>query len=67
MFLLTVIFVKHGHIKATIFFIFMKNVVKQTRNFFNTKFQPQRKDRKSSYQVRQILGPFRHLIALSLV
>ena len=46
-----------------IFFIFLKNVLKQ---IFNTKFQPHWKDRKSSYQVRQILGLFCHLIALIL-
>ena len=27
----------------------LKNVLKQTGNYFNTKFQPQRKDQKSSY------------------
>ena len=38
MFLLTVKLVEKGHIKARIFFIFLKNVLKQTWKFFNTKF-----------------------------
>ena len=35
-------------------------------NCFNPKFQPQSKDRNSSYQVRRILGLFCHLTALIL-
>ena len=35
---------------AGIFFIFLKNVIEQTWKVFNTKFGPQWKDRKSSYQ-----------------
>ena len=66
MFLLTAKFVKNSHILARIFFIFLKNAPKRTWNSFNTKFQPQWKDRKSSYKLRQILGLFRHLIALIL-
>ena len=38
------------------FLCFWKIVVKQTWNSFNTKFQSQWKDQKSSYQVRHILG-----------
>ena len=40
-----------------------RNYLKQTGNFFDTKIQPPSKDRKSSYQVWQILGHFCHLIA----
>ena len=66
MFLLAVKFVKNCHILVTIFSIFLKNVLKQTRSSFNIKFQPQWKDRKSSHQVRQGLGLSGHLIALTL-
>ena len=66
MFLLTNKFVKNSHMLARIFFIFLKNVLKQTWMSFNTKFQRQWKDRKSSYQVKQILEPFCNLIALIL-
>ena len=41
MFLLTAKLVKNSHILAKIFFIFLNNVLKQTRNSFNTKFRPQ--------------------------
>ena len=58
--------VKNSHIYARIFLIFLKNVLKQTWNSFNTKFQAQWKDRESSYQVRIILEHFCHLIALIL-
>ena len=66
MFLLTNKFVKNSHMLARIFFIFLKNVLKQTWMSFNTKFQRQWKDRKSSYQVKQILELFCNLIALIL-
>ena len=46
--------------------MFLKNVLKQTWNSFNTKFQPHWKNRESSYQVSQILGRFCHLIAVIL-
>ena len=59
-------FVKKSHIYARIYFIFLKTVLKQTWNCFNTKFGPQWKDQKSSYQVRQILVIFSNLIALIL-
>ena len=38
----------------------------QTWKAFNTKFEPQWKDRESSYQVRQILALFCKLVALIL-
>ena len=41
-------------------------MLKQTWHSFNTKFQTQRKDGESSYQVRIILGLFCHSIALIL-
>ena len=64
MFLLTSKFVKNS--QARIFFIFLKNVLKETWDSFNTKFESPWKDRKSSYKVKQILGLFCHLIALIL-
>ena len=54
MFLLTTIFVKNSHILARIFFIFLKNVLKQTWISFNTKYQLQWKDQKSSHHVKVI-------------
>ena len=62
MFLLTVKFVNNSHIYESIFLFLVTNVLKQTWNSFNTKFQPHWKDRKSTYQVRQIFGPFLLLI-----
>ena len=56
-----------SHIQVRISFIFLRNVLKQTWNFFNTKVQPQWKDQKSSYQVRQILAIFSNLTAIFLV
>ena len=41
-------------------------MLKQTWHSFNIKFQTQRKDGESSYQVRIILGLFCHSIALIL-
>ena len=41
-------------------------MLKQTWDSFNTKFQTQREDGESSYQVRIILGLFCHSIALIL-
>ena len=41
-------------------------MLKQTWHSFNAKFQTQRKDGESSYQVRIILGLFCHSIALIL-
>ena len=39
--LLTAKFVKNSHIWARVYFIFLKNVLKQSCICFNTKFQPQ--------------------------
>ena len=66
MLFLTTEFVKNDHIKDRIFFIFLKNVLKQTRHSFNTKFQTQWKDPESSYHVKITLGLFCHSIALIL-
>ena len=62
---LTAPIVKNSHIEAKIYFMFLKNVLKQTWKSFNTKFRPQWK-RKTNYQVRQILTLFCNLIALIL-
>ena len=59
-------FVKNSHIWSKIYFIFLKNVLKQTRNSFNTKFQAQWKACSSSYQLKQILAVFCDLIPLIL-
>ena len=45
--LLTVPIVKSSHIEARIYFTFLKNILKQTLKFFNTKYQPHWKDWKS--------------------
>ena len=63
-FLLTGEFVINSHIKARIYFVFLKIILTQTRNFIHV--QHQSKDRKSSYQGRQILALFCSLIALVL-
>ena len=57
-FLLTAKVVKTSHIYASISSLFLKIVLEQTWNCFNTKLQLQWKDRKSSYEVWQVLGPF---------
>ena len=59
-------FVKNSHIWSKIYFIFLKNVLKQTRNSFNIKFQAQWKPCSSSYQLKQILAVFCDLIPLIL-
>ena len=46
--------------------MFVKNVLKTTWNCFNTKFQPQVKDRKCSYQLRSILELLSNFFALIL-
>ena len=46
--------VKNIHIWAGIYFILLKNVLKQTWKFFNNRFGPHSNYQKSSYQVRQI-------------
>ena len=58
--------VKNSPFLAEIYFIFLENVIHQTSKAFNTKFGPQWKDRKSSYQVRQIFALFCKLVALIL-
>ena len=56
-------FVRNGHISARIYFIFIKNLLKQTWNCFNTKFGGQRKNGKGIYQWSlQILAIFSKLI-----
>ena len=59
-------FVKNSHILGKIYLIFLKNVLKKTRNSFNTKFQAQWKACSSSYQLKQILAVFFDLISLIL-
>ena len=59
-------FVKNSHILGKIYLIFLKNVLKQTRNSFNTKFQAQWKACSSSYQLKQILAVYCDLIPLIL-
>ena len=56
-------FVKNSHIYARIYFVFLNIVLKQTWNSFNIKFEHQWKDRRNSYQIRQILALFCNLIA----
>ena len=60
------VFIKSSHILAGIYFIFQKDVLEGTRNSCKTKFGPQRKDRKSCFQVRQIAVLFSNLVALIL-
>ena len=43
---------------------FQKNALDQTRKSSNTKFEPQPKDRKSSYHVRQASTLFCKLVIL---
>ena len=64
--LLAVFIVKNSHILAGIYFIFLKKVLDQTWKAFNNKFGHYWKDRKSSYQVGQILALFCKLVALTL-
>ena len=59
-------FVKNSHILGKICLIFLKNVLKQTRNSFNTKYQAQWKACSSSYRLKQILAVFCDLIPLIL-
>ena len=44
--LLTALIVKNGHIFTGTYFIFLKNVLKQTRKSFNTKFNISEKIRE---------------------
>ena len=57
---------KNIHIYAMFIRILLLNVLKQTWNFFNTKFQSQWKDQKIIYLVRSVVGLFYHLTALIL-
>ena len=59
-------FVKNNDIWGKIYFIFLKKVLKQIRNSFNTKFEAKWKAWSSSYQVKQILAAFCDLIPLIL-
>ena len=47
-----------------IYFIFLGNVIHQTSKAFNSKFGAQRKNSKSSSQVKQIFALFCQLVAL---
>ena len=49
-----------------IYFILLRNILKQSWKSFNIKFQPQWQDRIIIYQVRQFLALFCNLIALIL-
>ena len=62
--LLTAPFVKKIHILARVYFIFLKNILDQTWKSCNTKIGPQWKDRKSSYEVIQVLALFCNLVTL---
>ena len=66
MLLWTPIFVKNSNISATIFFIFLKNLLKQTWNSFDTKFQLQGKDLRSNYQVKENFRNFCQLVIIVL-
>ena len=58
--------VRDSHMKARIYFIFLKNVKKLTWKCFITKVGPQCKEWKSICQIKQILTLFCTLIALIL-
>ena len=64
--LLTAQINKSSHNLAAIYIIFLKNVLDQTWKSFNTKFRPQWKDQKRSYQVKLILAIFCKLVVLML-
>ena len=64
-FLLTTNFVKTSHIQTKKFLIFLKNILNQTWNAFNTKFLCQWKDRKSIYQVKEAFALFCCLISMN--
>ena len=64
--LLTVSTVKNSHILAVTQFIFLKEGPRPNSKTCNTRFGPQRKDRKSSYHVRQLSALFCNLVALIL-
>ena len=56
-------FPTNSHVYARAFSVFLKNILKQTWNSLNTNFKHQWNNRKSSYQVKQILGQFCYFIA----
>ena len=65
MYLLTAKLAEKSLASARIFFIFLKNVQKQTWGIlFNIKFSPQSIDWKSSYLLKQVLALFWNLINL---
>ena len=64
--LLTALIVKNSRILAVIYFTFLKYVLNQTWKAINTKLVPRWKDWDGSYQIREILGLFSKLVALSL-
>ena len=64
--LLAAKFIKKSHMYTRVYFIFLKNILKQTWKSFNTKSWPRWKDGKSSKWVRQLLASFSNLIALIL-
>ena len=66
MFLLRIKCLKNTHIYVRNVFFFLKNVLKQTWNSFNIRFQPYQKGRKSSCLVKPILWFLCHLIHLIL-
>ena len=65
-FILTNQFCKNSNIYIRVFFLFLKSVSKQTRSYFNTKFELHCKDRKSSYQAMEVLRLFYDLSVLIL-
>ena len=64
--LLTALVAENSHILVGSYFIFLKNVLDQTRHTFNTKFGLQSRVWESSYQVRQILRFFCKVVTLIL-
>ena len=50
--------IKNSHIYAGTYSIFLKIVLNQSSKYFNTNFRNQWKDRKRSYQLKQILVLF---------
>ena len=64
--LLTAKVVENIFIWASTHFFFPRNVLKQSLNSFDTKFQPQFKARKRSYRLSESLTLFWYLIALIL-
>ena len=63
-FLLRVKHVIKCDILAGIFFILLKNLIKKTWNFFNSKFKTPRRDRRGSYQGK---GNFKISFVISLL